>query len=57
MREEEREEGKEEERDRDREKKRVREAIVLTDCIAEKIRSFYFSRFPDIGSSHLSCHP
>jgi len=55
MREEEREEGKEEERDR--EKKRVREAIVLTDCIAEKIRSFYFSRFPDIGSSHLSCHP
>lgn len=57
MREEEREEGKEEERDRDREKKRVREAIVLTDCIAEKIHSFYFSRFPDIGSSHLLCHP
>lgn len=42
MREEEREEGKEEERDRDREKKRVREAIVLTDCIAENLQFLFF---------------
>lgn len=40
MREEEREEGKEEERDR--EKKRVREAIVLTDCIAENLQFLFF---------------